>query len=74
MGRPVNDDLIRSWKVCLPATLAGATEHLLWDRIHNKPLYGAKAKLLTLLLERWHDHIAGRPPLPLPSIEDIRNA
>lgn len=74
MARPVNDDLIIKWKITLPATLAGATEHLLFDRIHGKPLYGARNRLITTLLERWHDELAGRPSRPMPTLEEVRNA
>lgn len=73
MGRPVNDDLIRSWKVCIPATLAGATEHLLFDHIHNRPIYASRSKLIVTLLEIWHDHLAGRPTRSLPSLDEVRN-
>ena len=53
MPRPLNPDLTKKWKICLPATLAGTVEFYLFDRIHNKPRYGARAALLTELLEKW---------------------
>ena len=51
--RPTNPDLTKKWKVCLPATLAGTVEFYLFDRLHNKPRYGSRAKLITELLEAW---------------------
>lgn len=53
MPRPLNPDLTKKWKICLPATLAGTVELYLFDRLHNKPKYGSRAKLITYLLERW---------------------
>lgn len=53
MARPLNPDLTKKWKICLPATLAGRVEFLLFDRLHNKPKYGSRAKLITGLLEEW---------------------
>jgi hypothetical protein len=55
MPRPCNPDLIARWNVSLPATLAGAIEFHLYDPIHNKPLYGAKSKLIETLLQEWLD-------------------
>lgn len=53
MPRPYNPDLTKYWKICLPATLAGTVEFYLFDSIHKKPQYGARAKLITQLLEEW---------------------
>lgn len=53
MVRPNNPDLTKFWKVCLPATLAGTVELYLFDSIHKKPLYGARSKLISELLEKW---------------------
>lgn len=53
MGRPNNPDLTKYWKICLPATLAGTVELYLMDTIHKKPQYGARARLITELLEGW---------------------
>lgn len=53
MGRPNNPDLTKYWKICLPATLAGTVELYLMDSLHKKPQYGARAKLITQLLEGW---------------------
>jgi hypothetical protein len=53
MPRPQNPDLTKNWKVCLPATLAGTVEFYLFDRLHNKPKYGARGELLTRLLSDW---------------------
>lgn len=53
MGRPLNPDLTKHWKVSLPATLAGTVEFYLFDPLHKKPTYGARSQLLTTLLEEW---------------------
>lgn len=53
MPRPQNPDLTKYWKICLPATLAGTVEFYLFDRLHNKPKYGARGELLTRLLSDW---------------------
>jgi hypothetical protein len=53
VARPFNPDLTKYWKICLPATLAGTVELYLFDAIHKKPTYGARAKLITELLEKW---------------------
>lgn len=53
MARPLNPDLTKYWKICLPATLAGTVEFYLFDPLHKKPRYGSRAKLITELLEAW---------------------
>lgn len=53
MARPFKPDLIKKWKISLPATLAGTIEFYLFDRIHNKPLYGSRSALVEALLEEW---------------------
>jgi len=55
VSRPLNPDLTKHWKISLPATLAGTVELYLFDRVHNKPLYGSRGRLITDLLERWVD-------------------
>ena len=55
MSRPLNPDLTKHWKISLPATLAGTVELYLFDRVHNKPLYGSRGRLITDLLEKWVD-------------------
>lgn len=53
MPRPFNPDLTKTWKVSLPATLAGTVEFYLFDPLHKKPLYGSRARLISSLLEGW---------------------
>lgn len=72
MGRPVNDDLIKPWKVSLPATLAGRVEFMLRDPIHNKALYGARAELLEKLLEWWIARESGTTLPHVPSLLELR--
>ena len=72
MPRPFNPDLIRPWKITIPATLAGRVEFALMDRITNKPIYGARNKLISALLTRWLAEQGGDPAPPVPSLEELR--
>lgn len=74
MARPPNPDLIKPWKINLPATTAGSVEHLLFDPIHNRPRYGARAILIDRLLLCWLESVAGRPQPRLPTLDEVRNA
>lgn len=67
MPRPVSDDLLKQWKLTLPATTAGTVEHLLFDQVHSKPVYAARAKLVTALLEYWIARELGKPLPEIPS-------
>lgn len=53
MSRAPNSDLLVTWKLHVPATLAGQVEFLLHDGIFNKPKYGARARLIESLLDYW---------------------
>jgi hypothetical protein len=69
MARPANPDLMKDWKVCLPATLAGAVVHELMDPLTKKPRYGERSKLISYLLAGWLQENKGRlvevdPPAP----------
>lgn len=73
MPRPMNEDLYVRWKLVVPATLAGRIESMLIDAIHQKPIYGARTKLVSALLEEWVARQAGTVPLPpIPSLADLR--
>lgn len=73
MPRPWNADLSTPWKINLPATLAGKVEFALLDPVHQKPIYGARNKLISALLDRWLAEQAGSPNLPhVPSILELR--
>lgn len=75
MARPFNPDLTKYWKICLPATLAGTVELYLFDSVHKKPAYGARAKLITELLEKWVEDqkIAAHRAQPNPqSVDHLR--
>lgn len=74
MARPPNEDLIKPWKINLPATTAGCVEHLLFDPIHNRPRYGVRAKLVDALLLRWLAYVQGNPISPMPTLDEVRNA
>jgi hypothetical protein len=71
MGRPVNDDLNKPWKLLMPATLAGRVEYILIDPIHSKPIYGARNKLVGALLEWWVARESGTPPEHLPHVPSV---
>jgi hypothetical protein len=73
MPRLRHNDLLVTWKLHVPATLAGQVEFLLHDGIFNKPRYGSRAKLIEALLHHWTTRERnirfGRPPdTDLPSI------
>lgn len=71
MARPVNPDLIKQWKVTLPATTAGTVEHILFDTVHGKPKYAVRANLLDSLLSWWIARELGRPLPPIPSAAEL---
>jgi len=71
-----SDELTKDWKVTVRADVAGAVEFVLSDTTTNAPLYGARTKLITQLLEHWLDSIAGKPLgecKPLPTLEELRS-
>lgn len=72
--RPNESDVLIDWKLQLPATLAGKLEHLFMDRIHNKPKYGARARLTVALYEWWIAREAGdgRELPHVPTLAEIR--
>ena len=57
MPRPPNADLIKPWKINLPATLAGKIEYLLLDPIHQRPRYATRGFLIERLLSAWLSRI-----------------
>ena len=68
-------DLLRPWKISMPATLAGRIEYVLLDQITGKPKYGARNTLIVALLERWLAEQQTPQPdyLPrVPSLEELR--
>lgn len=67
MPRPLNPDLSKDWKVCLPATLAGAVEFELLDPISKKPRYGERSKLIAALLSEWLAKRGRQIDVDLPS-------
>jgi hypothetical protein len=75
MARPLNPDLSKPWKLNMPATVAGKVEYTLLDPIHQKPMYGARVRLVASLLEWWLARESGHPHLPhVPSIQELREA
>lgn len=74
MSRPLNDEPTVDWKILLPAPLAGRIEFLLGDPVHNKPIYGARAKLIRALLENWIAEQSGQPAKPVPGLMELRAA
>ena len=74
MSRPLNPDLTKHWKISLPATLAGTVELYLFDRLHNKPLYGSRGRLITALLEQWVDEQRRAATATQPDFKEHSNA
>lgn len=76
MSKRFDSDLIRKWKITLPATLAGRVEYMLISPISQKPIYSARARLVRALLEDWVARESGasiteRPPVP--TLEELRS-
>lgn len=67
-----NDDLIRPWKLSMPATLAGKIEFALLDPITGRTKYGARNTLVVKLLERWLAEQQGDKPPEIPTLEELR--
>lgn len=70
----LSDDLQKPWKLNLSASLAGKLEYMLSDPITRKPIYGARVKLVSSLLERWIAEEEGRSATPVPSLAELRGA
>lgn len=68
-----NSDLLKPWKLPLPATLAGKVEYCLFDPIHGKPRYGARNHLIVSLLEYWLAREEGRPLPHIPTTDELKN-
>lgn len=71
-----NNELLKDWKIPIPAVTAGKVEMVLMDPITGQPKYGARTKLLEHLLDHWLDFIAGKPEperKPLPTLEELRS-
>lgn len=69
-------ELVKNWKVPIPATVAGRIELVLTDPITHQPKYGARSKLITALLEHWLDQCAGKPLdecKALPTLDELRS-
>ncbi len=64
-------DLIRPWKLSMPAPLAGRVEFALLDPITGKTKYGARNTLVVKLLERWLAEQSADPPAELPSVPSL---
>lgn len=73
MPRKCSPDLMKDWKIPLPATLAGSVEFELLDPLTGKPRYGERSRLVAALLQNW---LAGRGkvvPLDAPPSPDLYN-
>lgn len=66
MPRRRNPDLIQPWKINLPATLAAQIEYRFFDNFTQRPRYGARGKLLAMLLTYWLARENGTPDDQMP--------
>lgn len=73
-GRPRVPYLRVDFKVSLPAALAAEIDLMFQDPLTNRPKYGARAKLVTALMQRWLAEQRGEPVVPVPSLEELRDA
>lgn len=72
-----NPELMKKWKIPIPATTAGRVELALMDPLTREPRYGARSRLSEALFEHWLDMIAGKPydeRRPIPTLEELRSA
>lgn len=73
MPKASADDLYVKWKLSIPATLSGRVSHMLQDPLHNKPIYGARVKLVSELLEWWVSREMGTEPPHISTLAELRN-
>lgn len=71
MPRRRNPDFMKDWKIPISATLAGRMEYVLTDNITKRPIYGARTRLLSALLERWLEEQKGTPHSELPHVPSL---
>ncbi len=72
VGRPHSTTLRADWKLSLDAPLAAKVELMLQHPLNQRPVYGARAKLVSSLLEYWIALETNAPRPPLPTIEELR--
>lgn len=53
LGTRRNGVEMRRWSITVPSNLADRIDILVYDRASNKPIYGARAQLITELLYRF---------------------
>src|SRR5262245_26373035 len=74
-GRPRVPYLRVDFKISLPAALAAEIDLIFEDPLTKRPKYGARAKLISTLLQRWLDEQRGAPShVHIPSLEELRDA
>lgn len=71
MPRQCNPDLMKDWKIVLPATIAGSVEFELMDSITKKPRYGERSRLIAYLLSEWLRTRGRDVPLDIPPSPDL---
>jgi hypothetical protein len=79
LPRPRLSEPSVDWKLNIPASVAGLTEHIIFNRTLGKPRYGVRTKLVTALLRAWlreqRARIAGEPSpdafREVPNLEDL---
>ena len=74
-GRPRVPYLRVDFKVSLPAALAAEIDLSFNDPLINRLKYGARAKLIQVLLENWLAVQHGRveEQQPVPTLEELRD-
>ena len=53
LARPRNIIRPHDWKLSSPVDLAAEVDMYLWDPVLQKPKYGGRSELITLLLRQW---------------------
>ena len=74
-GRPRVPYLRVDFKVSLPAALAAEIDLIFVNPLTNRPKYGARARLVTSLLQQWLDQQRGIiREHHIPTLEELRDA
>jgi hypothetical protein len=75
-GKPRKPYIRAEWKVSLKARLAGEIDLMLENPLTRKPQYGARARLIEALLDRWLAEQKGDPTdtIAVPSLLELRES
>jgi hypothetical protein len=70
-GRPFSPHLRADWKLSIEAALAAEVDLVLEDPVTRKPKYGARSKLVQMLLRNYLRAMQGQELEPLPTVQQL---